>query len=70
MKPTTLHRATPKARSSASFPAHIADELCRYDEHLRDVRGICYRQASTSASSHFGLVMRVRQPLIATLKPI
>jgi site-specific recombinase XerD len=40
MKPTTLHRAMPKARSSASFPAHIADELRRYDVHLRDVRGL------------------------------
>ena len=40
MKPISSHRATPKARSSASFPAHIADELRRYDEHLRDVRGL------------------------------
>ena len=40
MNPTASHRATPKARSSASSPAHIADELCRYDAHLRDVRGL------------------------------
>ena len=40
MKLISSHRATPKARSSASFPAHIADELRRYDEHLRDVRGL------------------------------
>ena len=40
MKPISSHPATPKARSSASFPAHIADELRRYDEHLRDVRGL------------------------------
>lgn len=40
MKPTTSHRTSPKARSSAPFPAHIADELRRYDEHLRDVRGL------------------------------
>lgn len=38
MKPKALHRA--KARSSISFPAHIVDELRRYDEHLRDVRGL------------------------------
>lgn len=40
MKPISSHRATPKTRSSASFSAHIADELRRYDEHLRDVRGL------------------------------
>lgn len=40
MKPTISHQANPKARSSASFPARIADELRRYDEHLRDVRGL------------------------------
>ena len=40
MKPTALHRATSKARSSASFPAHISGELYRYDAHLRDVRGL------------------------------
>lgn len=40
MKPISSHRATPKARSSASLQAHIADELRRYDEHLRDVRGL------------------------------
>ncbi|HEY4722922.1 MAG TPA: tyrosine-type recombinase/integrase, partial [Anaerolineae bacterium] len=40
MKPTALHRATRKARSSASLLARIAGELCRYDAHLRDVRGL------------------------------
>jgi hypothetical protein len=40
MTATALHRATPKARKSASFPAYITDELRRYDEHLRDVRGL------------------------------
>jgi site-specific recombinase XerD len=40
MTATALHRATPKARKSASFPSHITDELRRYDEHLRDVRGL------------------------------
>ncbi len=39
MKPNILHRAT-STHSAASFPAHIAAELCRYDEHLRDVRGL------------------------------
>ncbi|MHB1077737.1 tyrosine-type recombinase/integrase [Thiobacillus sp.] len=40
MTATALNRATPKARKSASFPAYITDELHRYDEHLRDVRGL------------------------------
>lgn len=40
MKPTTSRRTDPKSRPSVSFPAHIADELRRYDEHLRDVRGL------------------------------
>jgi site-specific recombinase XerD len=40
MKATAFHRATPKAPKFASFPAHIADELRRYDEHLRDMRGL------------------------------
>ena len=41
MKPTASHRATPKApRLSDSFSASITDELHRYDEHLRDVRGL------------------------------
>jgi len=40
MKPTSLHPAKPKARSFVSFPAHIADELHRYDTYLRDVQGL------------------------------
>ena len=40
MKPTRLHPATTNAPSFASFPAHITDELRRYDAYLRDVRGL------------------------------
>ena len=40
MKPTASHRATPKARLSSSFSASVTGELCRYDEYLRDVRGL------------------------------
>ncbi len=40
MKPTTSRRGTPKSRVSATFSACITEELCRYDEHLRDVRGL------------------------------
>ena len=40
MKPTTSHPAKPKVRILTSFSVHIADELRRYDAHLRDVRGL------------------------------
>lgn len=58
MKPISSHRATPKARLSASFPAHIADELRRYDEHLRDVRGLA---ASTRKDRLYVAGMLLRQ---------
>jgi site-specific recombinase XerD len=38
MKPTSCHEA--EARSIAPLPAHIADELRRYDAYLHDVRGL------------------------------
>jgi site-specific recombinase XerD len=40
MKSTTSHRGTPKARASVTFSAYIIEELCHYDEYLRDVRGL------------------------------
>jgi len=40
MKPTDSYRATSMARTPASFSASVADELQRYDTHLRDVRGL------------------------------
>lgn len=40
MKPTTSHQAKSKAKIPRSFSVHIADELRRYDTHLRDVRGL------------------------------
>jgi site-specific recombinase XerD len=58
MKPITSHLATPKARSSESFSAHIIDELCRYDEHLRDVRGLA---ASTRKDRLYVAGMLLRQ---------
>lgn len=58
MKPITTHRATPKARSSESFSAHITDELRRYDEHLRDVRGLA---ASTRKDRLYVAGMLLRQ---------
>jgi site-specific recombinase XerD len=40
MNHTTLHRAAPSAWPSAASTDHVAEELRRYDEHLRDVRGL------------------------------
>jgi len=40
MKHTTSHPAKQKARIPTLFSVHIADELRRYDAHLRDVRGL------------------------------
>jgi len=40
MKHFTLNQAAPSARPSAVPTDYIAVELCRYDEHLRDVRGL------------------------------
>jgi len=40
MNTTTTHRVGPSARLSETFTNHITDELRRYDEHLRDVRGL------------------------------
>lgn len=40
MAHTITHRAASGARPSAAQSDHIAEELQRYDEHLRDVRGL------------------------------
>ena len=40
MNQTTTHRAASDARESAAYSDHIAEELHRYEEHLRDVRGL------------------------------
>lgn len=40
MNPTTPCRIPPKIRSSVTFSAAIADELQRFDTHLRDVQGL------------------------------
>jgi integrase len=58
MKSISSHQVSPKARSSTSFQAHIADELRRYDEHLRDVRGLA---ASTRKDRLYVAGMLLRQ---------
>lgn len=40
MNHTTLHRAAPRAQPVMKSADPIAEELRRYDEHLRDVRGL------------------------------
>lgn len=40
MNTTSTHRVEPSARPSAASTNHITEELYRYDEHLRDVRGL------------------------------
>lgn len=40
MTQTTTHRAASGARPPAALADHIVEELHRYDEHLRDVRGL------------------------------
>jgi len=49
MNQTTTHRAASDARESSAYSDHISEELHRYEEHLRDVRGLveanCRQQA-------------------------
>lgn len=40
MDHTTTHRAALDARKSAAYSDHITEELRRYEEHLRDIRGL------------------------------
>lgn len=40
MNHTALHRAARNAQPPAAFADDVAEELRRYDEHLRDVRGL------------------------------
>lgn len=40
MNPTTRHGAASGTRQPVATADHIAEELNRYDEHLRDVRGL------------------------------
>jgi site-specific recombinase XerD len=40
MNQTTTHRAALDARESSAYSDHVSEELRRYEEHLRDVRGL------------------------------
>jgi site-specific recombinase XerD len=49
MNQTRTHRATSDARESSAYSDYISEELHRYEDHLRDVRGLveayCRQQA-------------------------
>ena len=49
MNHTTSHRAVSGARPTAASTDHIAEELRRYDEHLRDIRGLAVGTRSQRA---------------------
>ena len=49
MNHTTSHRTLSGARPTAAFTDHIAEELRRYDEHLRDIRGLAVGTRSQRA---------------------
>ena len=49
MNHTTSHRALPGARATTAFTDYIAEELHRYDEHLRDIRGLAVGTRSQRA---------------------
>ncbi len=40
MARTTAHRAVPDTRKPTTYTDHITEELHRYEEHLRDMRGL------------------------------
>lgn len=40
MTHTSLHRVAPSTQPPAAFSGDVSEELHRYDEHLRDVRGL------------------------------
>lgn len=52
MNHTSQHRAARNTQPSAVFAGDVAEELRRYDEHLRDVRGL-----STGTRRHRALIV-------------
>jgi len=52
MTNTSLHRVAPSTQPSAAFSGDVAEELHRYDEYLRDVRGL-----STGTRRHRALIV-------------
>ena len=66
-------RSAQRVRSSAETPDPIADELRRYDDHLRDVRGL----AAGTRRNHCRIVAQLLRKkfaggvvTMATLRPV
>ena len=55
MNRTSPPRSAQRVRSSAEIPDHVADELQRYDDHLRDVRGL----AAGTRRNHCSIVAQL-----------
>ena len=57
MNPTFLHRAAPSMQPLPPFSRYVAEELIRYDEHQRDVRGL----ATGTRHQHASIIGRLLQ---------
>jgi site-specific recombinase XerC len=55
MNRTSSHRSAQRVRSSAEIPDPVADELRRYDDNLRDVRGL----AAGTRRNHYRIVSQL-----------
>ena len=73
MNRTSPPRSAQRARSSAEIPAPVADELRRYNDHLRDVRGL----AAGTRRNHCRIVAQLLRKkfagdvvTMATLRPV
>ena len=61
MNRTSPPRSAQRVRSSAEIPDPVADELCRYDDHLRDVRGL----AAGTRRNHCRIVAQLLRKKLA-----
>ena len=73
MNRTSPPRNAQRARSSVAIPALVADELHRYDDHLRDIRGL----AASTSRNHCRIVAQLLRKkfangvvTMATLRPV
>jgi integrase len=72
MNHTSLHRAAPSTQPLTAFAGDLAEELRRYDEHLRDVRGLSTgtrRQRTLIVGRLLGRKFAERPIDIARLRP-
>jgi len=73
MNRTSSPRSAQRVRSSAEIPTPVADELRRYDDHLRDVCGL----SAGTRRNHCRIVAQLLQKkfaggvvTMATLRPV